>query len=193
MPAVSVPEFREAELLVVDPLAQSNSGAVVQLVPGPFRERLPRKPDGNSVAENVWEPFAVKEYTMSGPPKLVAVQNEVELSLRRPVIEPDTVVLPAEKMSGTGPVQLSPVPPPPLESDAVRLNVPDPAADALSTQRKYVPAARGMLVMVALAPEVVAALQVASAAPEHEPAPLRDRTGRQVDIGDVGVTVALNT
>ena len=193
MPAVRVPEFREAELLVVDPLMQSNSGAVVQLVPGPFRERLPRKPEGSSVAENVCEPLALKEYTMSGPPKLAAVQNEVELSLRRPVIEPETVVVPLEKVSGTGPVQLSPVPPPPLESVAVKLKVPVPAPATLSTQRKYVPAARGALVMVALPPEVVAALQVASAAPEHEPAPLRDSTGRQVDIGDVGVTVALNT
>jgi hypothetical protein len=50
-----------------------------------------------------------------------------------------------------------------------------------------------MLVMVALPPTLVAAAQVASLAPEHEPAALSDRTGRHDDIGEPGVTVALKT
>lgn len=50
-----------------------------------------------------------------------------------------------------------------------------------------------MLVMVAPAPALGAAAQVASVAIEHAPGPLNDNTGRQALIGDAGVTVAFRT
>ena len=171
---------------------QSSSDAMLQVAVGPRRDRLPRKPDGKSVAEKVCVDVTVNEYTASGPLKPVVVQRLVEASLKRFVSEPEVLALPPLNVRSAGPVQLSPEP---LEavSEALKLKVPVPKPDVLSTHRKYVPAARGALVTVAVPPVNVAALQAASDAVEQAPAALRDNTGRQLDAGEVGVTVAENT